>query len=242
MSITAWAKKVWKDRQTEYPTRRTLTKTDGSQEIVTVARNEGAVSQEGDAFSAANMNDLEERIDAGFTDVNRKLSVRYNADTDTIQVYYDDTWIDWAAARIQATVLFDGIAGTGLATDLISGFTKINSEYGSSYSVSNQYITLSGTGGDTSGTIQPRFRSANTIDLTNYSKLIIDCESVFNGNKPYVGFTASASTRPSSGNAISLSVGENELDISKLSGSYYLWLEGVVKVSGTAKIRKISLK
>lgn len=73
-NITAWVKKVWKDRKTEYPTRRTLTKTNGSQEIVTVARNEGNVSQEGDAFSAANMNDLEERIDAGFTEVNGKLS------------------------------------------------------------------------------------------------------------------------------------------------------------------------
>ena len=72
-SITAWAKKVWKDRKTEYPTRRTLTKTNGSQEIVTVTRNEGSVSQEGDAFSAENMNDLEERIDAGFTEVTRKL-------------------------------------------------------------------------------------------------------------------------------------------------------------------------
>ena len=72
-NITAWVKKVWKDRKTEYPTRRTLTKTNGSQEIVTVARNEGNVSQEGDAFSAANMNDLEERIDAGFTALTGKL-------------------------------------------------------------------------------------------------------------------------------------------------------------------------
>lgn len=72
-SITAWAKKVWKDRKTEYPTRRTLTKTNGSQEIVTVTRNEGSVSQEGDAFSAENMNDLEERIDAGFTELTSKL-------------------------------------------------------------------------------------------------------------------------------------------------------------------------
>lgn len=78
-SITAWAKKVWKDRKTEYPTRRTLTKTDGSQEIVTVARNEGSVSQEGDAFSAENMNDLEERIDAGFTEVNGNLTASDNA-------------------------------------------------------------------------------------------------------------------------------------------------------------------
>lgn len=73
-NITAWVKKVWKDRKTEYPTRRTLTKTNGSQEIVTVARNEGNVSQEGDAFSAANMNDLEERIDAGFTELTGKLT------------------------------------------------------------------------------------------------------------------------------------------------------------------------
>lgn len=73
-NITAWVKKVWKDRKTEYPTRRTLTKTNGSQEIVTVARNEGNVSQEGDAFSAANMNDLEERIDAGFAEVNGNLT------------------------------------------------------------------------------------------------------------------------------------------------------------------------
>lgn len=72
-SITEWTKKIWKDRKTEYPTRRVLTKTDGSQEIVTVERKEGNVSQEGDAFSAANMNDLEERIDAGFADVTGKL-------------------------------------------------------------------------------------------------------------------------------------------------------------------------
>lgn len=78
-SITAWAKKVWKDRKTEYPTRRTLTKTDGSQEIVTVARNEGTVSQEGDAFSAQNMNDLEERIDAGFAAASNNLDSRINA-------------------------------------------------------------------------------------------------------------------------------------------------------------------
>ena len=57
-----FVKKTWTDRVTEYPTRRTLTKEDGTTEIVTVARNEGTVSAEGDAFSAANMNDLEQRI------------------------------------------------------------------------------------------------------------------------------------------------------------------------------------
>lgn len=60
--IMAFKKKTWKDRITEFPTRRTLTKADGSTELVTVARAEGTVSQEGDAFNAANMNDLERRI------------------------------------------------------------------------------------------------------------------------------------------------------------------------------------
>lgn len=66
----AFAKKIWKDRIAEFPTRRRLTKEDNTSELVTVAREEGTLSQEGDAFSAENMNDLENRIDAEFTEVN----------------------------------------------------------------------------------------------------------------------------------------------------------------------------
>ena len=61
--------KEWVDRVTEYPTRRRLIKSDGSSEIVTVERSEGTVSQEGDAFSAENMNDLEQRVANTFKDV-----------------------------------------------------------------------------------------------------------------------------------------------------------------------------
>lgn len=73
----AFVRKTWKDRISEYPTRRTLTKTDGSTEIVQVSRAEGTVSQEGDAFSSENMNDLEQRIDdtfGGFSFYNGKLT------------------------------------------------------------------------------------------------------------------------------------------------------------------------
>lgn len=70
----AFAKKTWKDRITEFPTRRTLTKSDGSTELVTVARAEGTVSQEGDAFNAASMNDLEERISQANNDLNESLT------------------------------------------------------------------------------------------------------------------------------------------------------------------------
>ena len=68
-------KKLWKDRISEFPARRQLTKENGSTELVTVARSEGTISQEGDAFSAENLNDLEERIGNGFQEVNSNLIV-----------------------------------------------------------------------------------------------------------------------------------------------------------------------
>lgn len=70
----AFVKKTWKDRIAEFPTRRRLTKEDNTSELVTVAREEGTLSQEGDAFSAENMNDLENRIDAEFTALNGNLT------------------------------------------------------------------------------------------------------------------------------------------------------------------------
>lgn len=70
----AFVKKTWKNRIAEYINRRQLTKEDGSTELVTVARDEGTISQEGDAFNAANMNDLEDRIEAGFADVTQSLT------------------------------------------------------------------------------------------------------------------------------------------------------------------------
>ena len=73
-------KKIWQARVSEYPTRRTLTKEDGTTELVTVARNEGQISKEGDAFSPDNMNDLEERIGAAFEETNNSLTSYYLLD------------------------------------------------------------------------------------------------------------------------------------------------------------------
>lgn len=70
----SFIKKIWKDRISEYPTRRNLEKSDGSSELVTVSRSEGNISQEGDAFSAENMNDLEERISNEFEALNTKIA------------------------------------------------------------------------------------------------------------------------------------------------------------------------
>lgn len=60
----SYKKKTWKNRQSEYPTRRKLVATGAANEY-DVVRAEGAVSQEGDPFNAATMNDLESRVAEG---------------------------------------------------------------------------------------------------------------------------------------------------------------------------------
>ena len=62
----SFTKKTWVDRVSENPNRRTLTiiSKDENTQVVDVARTEGEVSKEGDAFNAENMNDLESRVEA----------------------------------------------------------------------------------------------------------------------------------------------------------------------------------
>lgn len=60
--------KLWKNRESEYPTRRILTNTsDGTTTTVTVERSEGVITEAGDTFDANTMNNLENRIASAFT-------------------------------------------------------------------------------------------------------------------------------------------------------------------------------
>lgn len=70
----AFSLKTWVNRISEYPNRRKLTHEDGSTEVVTVARAEGQISTEGNAFSAEEMNDLEKRIADEFSSTNLSLN------------------------------------------------------------------------------------------------------------------------------------------------------------------------
>lgn len=71
----AFITKEWKDRIVEYAGRRKLVNvSDQSEMIVDVTRNEGTVSQAGDAFSAANMNDLEQRVADEFSAISENLT------------------------------------------------------------------------------------------------------------------------------------------------------------------------
>lgn len=63
----AFTIKTWVDRLAEFPNRRRLEPT-GIENTYDVVRAEGNVAAEGDKFDAATMNDLEQRIAAGFSD------------------------------------------------------------------------------------------------------------------------------------------------------------------------------
>ena len=56
-------KKTWKNRISEFPNRRKIKNiSDNSETIVDIYREEGTIQNEGDAFSASTMNNLEARI------------------------------------------------------------------------------------------------------------------------------------------------------------------------------------
>lgn len=79
----AFSKKTWLQRIVENPGRRLLTPT-GTTNVYDIARNEGVVVQAGDAFSVANMNDLETRVYNAITGIEDSL--------DWIDITSQGTW------------------------------------------------------------------------------------------------------------------------------------------------------
>ena len=107
--------KLWKDRVSDYPNKRKLTKEDGTSETVTVERAEGDIVVAGDAFNAENMNDLETRIQNGFNaveqaqaELNEKLqNISFGFSTNSIKTISSRTetyTVDrncWCVGRIK---------------------------------------------------------------------------------------------------------------------------------------------
>ena len=84
MISNPYVSRTWKDRISEYPTRRILTDTTTLEtQQVTVTRDEGTVTEAGDNWDASNLNGMESRINSafsalaacGFTEVTGTLSV-----------------------------------------------------------------------------------------------------------------------------------------------------------------------
>ena len=109
----SFVKKTWKARLSEYPNRRILTDTTTNEQTrVTVARDEGTVSQQGDAFSAANMNDLEQRI---YDAVEAGTYVEAVLQANTSTVTFTASWIvDGACYDVAMPIQYSKVIYTNI--------------------------------------------------------------------------------------------------------------------------------
>lgn len=118
----AFSLKTWVNRISEYPNRRKLTHEDGSTELVTVARAEGQISEEGNAFSAEEMNDLENRIKGGFDEINQSLpyiiSGRTRIAVDGNNLKQDTINVSLKTGYSIASITIYGVTGAGEANVL----------------------------------------------------------------------------------------------------------------------------
>ncbi len=104
----AFVKKTWKDRIVQYANRRLLTKSGGEVEQVTVTRDEGTISEAGDQFNASNMNDLEQRVEDGFDDLNAEdLPIESGSATNTKD--YIDSKVGNVYTKAEVNSLLSGL-------------------------------------------------------------------------------------------------------------------------------------
>ena len=206
--MMAFQQKTWKDRLAEFAGRRILTKVSGSadsQIVVDVARSEGTVSQAGDAFSAANMNDLEQRIADGIEEVNNKLVTQLPNDVKLITegsgagaTYYVQLGADTASKKQlgRRAKLIGTITGNGSVSCAgISGYNKLNSndfivEITSIHVTASYHRVGTGEGASTAGTcnISKSYNSSTGLlsvsglnyslmagNAANYGKAVLVC-------------------------------------------------------------------
>ena len=131
----AFNKKTWVNRAVQYPLRRLLTiirPDEGTgTEIVDIQRDEGEITTEGDAFSAANMNDLEQRIADGFNSIQ-------GFDGNNIAPIEDEETASQAYAQGEQ-MLFNGALYT--AKSAIAQGATLNAESGGNIETSDDVVT-----------------------------------------------------------------------------------------------------
>jgi len=174
----AWSKKIWVQRIVENVGRRLLTPTTDAN-VFDITRNEGTVIQAGDGFTVSNMNNLENRIDSGFTDastatgaVDTKVGVLADLTTDIKTSIVNA--INWIVTRLgiiekPATVG----AGTTVTTSLTNGqvFTAPSDgvyEIRATFSANTGYIIYAvsnGQGGTVNSTANSGYGHYAKIDI-----------------------------------------------------------------------------
>lgn len=131
----------WRDRNSDYPNRRTLTDTtSGNTQTVTVTREEGTVHSPGDAFNANNMNDLEVRIDNAF----KTHETNFQAGVETIKraIQNSGGTVPSPATPANCATAISNLATAQYGAGRTQG--QADPQYDSLYIVAEAYINYSG--------------------------------------------------------------------------------------------------
>lgn len=159
--------------------------------------------------------------------------VRYNPETDMFQILLNGVWTDCTRANAQETYLFnEGDA----CVSLTGGWTKSTTNANGSVSIGNTLRVYSDTNNSTyRGTLVTK----NLIDLTKFNKL-----RCFENVGTHSRLVLSKTTNPHEGTALGdkgLVIGENELNISNYTGSYYVIYTCVNGAGAWYEVSEISL-
>lgn len=151
-------------------------------------------------------------------------NVRYNSETDKIQVKNNEEWIDIFSAGLQAFNIFDTLsADWGYTSDSSGG-------YGSrSISIGNNLATFSTSNTSGSNNHYTYYRYLRKVNLSNYN--FIRLKESFSSSGAYLWFgvnivnvLSGARTKIAegyTGNGTSASI-DTDVNISKYSGEYYI--------------------
>lgn len=159
--MATFEKKTWTDRVSEYPTRRTLTyPASGVSDIVTVERNEGQITNQGDAFNATNMNDLESRIDTCI----RTMNSNFQAGVDAVYAACVAEGVTPSASSptaIAAAIADIRSGGTAQAAHILNPYTAYSSKVLRTGSMVNRGAWTSSTSNDGRVTIPQGYHNGS---------------------------------------------------------------------------------
>lgn len=159
------------------------------------------------------------------SELNRNLSVRYNTDTDTVQILYNGTWVDWKSGEQTDIPLF--ISGQGsVNTDISGGFTKTSGNYTGNVNL-NAIVMSTTNATNTSGSYSVVIGSGKLIDRTVYKKVKFHATVSGSGsNNAYANLNTAKTNHgdrlaPKDGYQ-RIVTGDNVLDISDAASNGYL--------------------
>ena len=133
----SFVKKLWKNRVSDYPTRRLITPVgQGDAFVAEIERNEGTITEEGDPFNAATMNDLEQRIEDGIGAGSAAIAPEETSSTasraysvNQFLIYNDKLYKVIATIQQGATLVPDtNIQEDTVGAELTAGITTDNAQ------------------------------------------------------------------------------------------------------------------